>query len=251
MIFDKCKILFTYVFYVFIIRKTFSTKSTIVKWSYVNCKAFINDLNIMCTNFSEDLNETNICHDWTIYNQSNIIYLPEECANKTYTIEKPTNNFINPIQKNFNITINHNYIIPKKYASNTNKYNKVKNCMKIYSQIVEEFSSEEDYKDSKKLRKKFNITDFCINTMLEVIEVFQNRVEFLINQSGTKLFQEVNMTMPEAISKEKKEVKNFQNLEPLNEENLNIVSDNEPKKDCIEYGLKSINEEILVCLKYE
>ena len=251
MIFNIYNILFTYVFYMFIIRKTFSAKKKIMKWNYIDCNIFINDLDIMCTKFSEDLHGINICHDWTISNQSNIIYLPEECANKTYTIEKPTNNFINPIQKNFNITINHNYIIPKKYASNTNKYNKVKNCMKIYSQIVEEFSSEEDYKDSKKLRKKFNITDFCINTMLEVIEVFQNRVEFLINQSKTKIFQEVNMIMPKTISKEKKEVQNYENLEPLNDKNLNIFSDNQPKKDCIEYGLKSISEEILVCLKYE
>jgi hypothetical protein len=104
----------------------------------------------MCKNFSYDLYGINICHDWTIYNQSNIIYLPEECANKTYTIEKPTNNFINPIQKNFNITITNNYIIPKKYASNTNKYNNVNNCMKICTKIVEELSFEENYKVSKK-----------------------------------------------------------------------------------------------------
>ena len=251
MIFNIYNILFTYVFYMFIIRKTFSAKQKKMKWNYIDCNIYINDLDIMCKNFSYDLYGINICHDWTIYNQSNIIYLPEECANKTYTIEKPTNNFINPIQKNFNITITNNYIIPKKYASNTNKYNNVNNCMKICTKIVEELSFEENYKVSKKLRKKLNITDFCINILLEVIEVFQNRVEFLINQSGTKLFQEVNMIMPKAISKEKKEVKNFQNLEPLNEKYLNIVSDNEPKKDCIEYGLKSINEEILVCLKYE
>ena len=251
MIFNIYNILFNYVFYMFIIRKIFSAKQKIIKWNYVDCNIFINDLDIICTKFSEDLHGTNICHDWTLYNQSNIIYLPEECANKTYTIEKPTNNFINPIQKNFNITITNNYIIPQNYASNTNKYNNVNNCMKICTKIIEEFPFEEDYKDIKKVRKKLNLTDFCINTILGVIEVFQNRVEFLINQSGTNLFQDVNMIMPKTISKEKKEVKNFHNLEPLNDKDLHIFSDNEPKKDCIEYGLKSISEEILVCLKYE
>ena len=251
MIFDKCKILFTYVFYVFIIRKTFSTKSTIVKWSYVNCKAFINDLNIMCINFSEDLNETNICHDWTIYNQSNIIYLPEECANKTYTIEEATNIFSNPIQKNFNITITSNYIIPKKYTSNANKYKNVNNCIKFYTRIVKECSIEENYENCKRVKKKLNITEFCINIILEIIETFQDRVKSLINKSEAELLQEDSILMPKSISKEKKEVRISKNLEPLNDKNLNIFNQNEPKKDCVEYGLKSISEDILICLKYE
>ena len=32
-----------------------------------------------------------------VYNQSKIIYLPEECVNKAYTIEEPKNNFIDSI----------------------------------------------------------------------------------------------------------------------------------------------------------
>lgn len=84
-----------------------------------------------------------------------------------------------------------------------------------------------------------------------LIEVFQNKVESLINQSETKLLQEVRMIMPKTISKEKKEDKIFHNLEHLNDNKLNFFNDNDPKKDCVEYGLKSFNEEILVCLKYE
>ena len=250
MIFDICNILFTYIFYVFIIRKTFSENLKIMKWSYMDCNAFINDIDIICTNFSEDLNGANICHDWTIYNQSNIIYLPEECANKTYTIEEPKKNFINPIKNNFNITIANNYIIPKKYISNSNKYSNVNICIKIYTNILKECPFEEDFENCKKLKNKLNITDFCINTILEIIEVFQDKVESLINQSEereTNLFQEVSMIIP----KEKKDSENFQNLEPLNDKKSNIFSDNEPKKDCVEYGLKSNSEEILVCLKYE
>ena len=251
MIFDICNILFTYIFYVFVIRKTFSENLKIMKWSYMDCNAFINDIDIICTNFSEDLNGANICHDWTIYNQSNIIYLPEECANKTYTIEESTNNFINPIQKKFNITITNNYIIPKIYTLNSNKYNNVNNCMKVYTKISKECSLEEDYENCKRIKKKLKISDFCINIILGLIEVFQNKVESLINQSETKLLQEVRMIMPKKISKEKKEDKIFHNLEHLNNNKLNFFNDNDPKKDCVEYGLKSFNEEILVCLKYE
>ena len=253
MILNISNTLFIYTFYVFIIRKTFSAKQKKLKWSYTDCRIFINDLDIICTNnnFSKDLNGTNICKDWTINNQSNIIYLPEECANKIYTIEDPINNFINPIQKNFKISITNNYIIPKKYASNANKYKNINNCMKVCTTFVKKCTLEEDYENCKKVKKKLNLTDFCINTILETIEVFQNRVESLINQSETNFFQEASMIMPKTLSKEKKEVRLFQNLESLNDKKLNIFGENEPKKDCVEYGLKSINEEILVCLKYE
>ena len=233
MIFGIYNIFFIYILYVFIIRKTFSAKQKIIKWSYMDCNIFINDLNIICTNLSEDLNGTNICHDWSIYNQSNIIYLPEECANKTYTIEEPKKNFINPIKNNFNITIANNYIIPKKYISNSNKYSNVNICIKIYTNILKECPFEEDFENCKKLKNKLNITDFCINTILGIIDVFQNKVKSLIKQ------------------KYKKEAKILQNQEPLNDKKLNNFGDNEPKKDCVEYGLKSNSEEILVCLKYE
>ena len=225
MIFDICNILFIYVFYVFIIRKTFSAEQTKNKWNYIDCNIFINDLDIVCSNFSEDLNGANICHDWSIFNQSNIIYLPEECANKIYTIEEP--------QKNFNIIIANNYIIPKKYRSNSNKYTNVNTCIKVYNTILKGCSLEEDFENCKIVKNKLNITDFCVNTILGIIEAFQNRVESIINQ------------------KYKKEVKFLQNLGPLNDKKLNNFNDYEPKKDCIEYGLKSISEEILVCLKYE
>ena len=251
MIFNIYNILFNYFFYIFIIRKTFSAKQKIIKWSYIDCSIFINDLDIICSNFSEDLNGENICQDWTLYNQSNIIYFPEECANKTYTIKEPKKNFINPIQKHFNISIANNYIIPKSYRSNANKFNKVNNCMKAYTKIVKECSLEEDIENCKGVKKKLNISNFCISTILGAIDIFQARVESLINESESKLFHEVSMMIPKKISKEKKEVKIFQSLEPPNEKKLNIFTDNESKKDCVEYGLKSFNEEILVCLKYE
>jgi hypothetical protein len=250
MIFDICYILFIYAFYIFVIRKTFSSNHKIYEWSYMDCNIFINDYDIICTDFSEDLNETNICHDWSIYNQSIIIYLPEECSNKTYTIEKPMNNFNNSIQKSFNITITNNFIIPKNYKSNSDKYFNVNNCLKFFNKVLKECSLEDNFEKCLDVKQKLNITDFCINTILEIIEVFQDKVESLINQSEereTNLFQEVSMIIP----KEKKDSENFQNLEPLNDKKSNIFSDHESKKDCVEYGLKSNSEEILVCLKYE
>ena len=233
MIFGIYNIFFIYILYVFIIRKTFSAKQKIIKWSYMDCNIFINDLDIVCSNFSEDLNGANICHDWSIFNQSNIIYLPEECATTRYTIEESQIPFINPIKNNFNITIANNYIIPKKYISNSNKYSNVNICIKIYTNILKECPFEEDFENCKKLKNKLNITDFCINTILGIIDVFQNKVKSLIKQ------------------KYKKEAKILQNQEPLNDKKLNNFGDNEPKKDCVEYGLKSNSEEILVCLKYE
>lgn len=255
MIFDIYNILFSYIFCVFVIRKAFSSKQKLIKWSYNDCNIYINYLDIICTNYSGNLNGTNICQDWTIFNQSNIIYLPEECAHKTYSIAS-TNNSTKMIQNNFNITITNNYIYPKKYTTNDNKYNRVKKCMKVYTTIVKECTLEEDIENCKKVKQKLNISDFCINLILDIIEEFQNKVESLLNinennQSESKIFQEVNMVLPGKISKEKKEVSKFQNLEHLNGKTLNIINDNKPKKDCVEYGLKSISEEILVCLKYE
>ena len=233
MVFDICNILFAYVFYMFIIRKTFSAKQKRIKWNYNDCNIFINNLDIICTNFSKVVNGANICHDWSIYNQSNIIYLPEECSNKTNTIEESMNKFINPIQKNFNIAIANNYIIPKKYRSNSNKYTNISICMKAYTKISKECSFEEGLEKCKKMKKSLNITDFCLNIILGMVDEFQNRLETLINQEG------------------KKEVKTLKNLEPLNDKKLNDFSDNEPRKDCVEYGLKSNSEDILICLKYE
>jgi len=225
-------VLFVYIFYVYIISKTFSAKQKKIKLNYTECNIYINNLDIICTNFSEDLCGTKICHDWSIYNQSNIIYLPEECSNKTYTIGEPINKFINPIQKYFNIIITNNYIIPSKYKSNSSKYNNVNICMKAYTKISKECSlEEEDSENCKKIQKNLKISDFCKNVVLGMIDEFQNWLEFLANQ------------------KEKKEAITFQNQESLNDKQLNSFSDNEPRKDCVEYGLKS-NEE-LVCLKYE
>jgi hypothetical protein len=225
-------ILFVYIFYVYIISKTFSAKQKKIKLNYTECNIYINNLDIICTNFSEDLFGTKICHDWSIYNQSNIIYLPEECSNKTYTIEEPINKFINPIQKHFNIIITNNYIIPSKYKSNSSKYKNVNICMKVYTKISKECSlEEEDSENCKKMQKNLKISDFCKNIVLEMIEEFQNWLESLVNR------------------KEKKEVIILENQESLNDKKLNSFSDNEPRKECVEYGLKS-NEEIF-CLKYE
>jgi len=232
MIFGFGNFLFVYVFYMFIIRKTFSKKQERIKWTYRHCNIYINDLDIICKNFSNYLNGVNICQDWSIYNQSNILYLPEECANKTYTIEEPINKLINPIQKNFNITITNNYIIPKKYKTNSNIYNNISICIKAYNKISK-VCSFEDFEKCKKMRKKLNITDFCLNIVLEMLDELQNRLEVIVNQN------------------EKKEVKILKNLEPLNDKKLNDFSDNEPRKDCVEYGLKSDSEDILICLKYE
>ena len=225
-------ILFVYIFYVYIISKTFSAKQKKIKLNYTECNIYINNLDIICTNFSEDLFGTKICHDWSIYNQSNIIYLPEECSNKTYTIEEPINKFINPIQKHFNIIITNNYIIPSKYKSNSSKYKNVNICMKVYTKISKECSlEEEDSENCKKMQKNLKISDFCKNIVLEMIEEFQDWLESLVNR------------------KEKKEVIILENQESLNDKKLNSFSDNEPRKECVEYGLKS-NEEIF-CLKYE
>lgn len=80
--------------------------------------------------------------------------------------------------------------------------------MKVYTKISKECSLEEDYENCKRI-KKLKISDFCINIILGLIEVFQNKVESLINQSETKLLQEVRMIMPKTISKEKKRTKFF------------------------------------------
>ncbi len=259
-------------------------------WNYKSCKAFLNTLNITCTKFHSN-EIINICENWEATNITGVENIPEECQNKKYILTLLVKKSNQTTKKDIILFIKKQNYSKENIKSDTISLNLVKkieidiiNCLKIFDkfeQIISyDFNENELNKNEiKKWKKKLNVSSFCIEIIIHTITNIEKNIDSVINDENyseeEELFR-INFGSNEYInnimkinyknyekrgdkkSKDYKKKKYFETEKKKNMKRIEDYDDNElenyynnSKKDCVEYGLKSLEENIIVCTKYE
>jgi len=252
-----------------------------VTWNYEKCSKYINNLDIICIKINKDDNGVIYCDDWEINNISILFIIPDECFNKVYNLDLLVENY-NILEKiNFNLYINKEKII--KYKNEElklfkNKKEDIKQCLKIFNEYEKEreFILDEKKNEIIKFNKKINISVFCYSLVPDLISFLENNVKMIKNINNNKnnkseiIDYYLNNIKIENIENIMKYIYEYNNNEDKSyfpkanryNENGYIKKfddyDNEledyylkSQKDCVEYGLKSLKEDIVICTKYE
>ena len=158
-----------------------------------------------------------------------------------------------------------------------NYYPEMQKCMNDFAKYEEEcglnkpLDENEKKKCNKFWEKHFN-TPMCFN----LIKQFESKIEPFINEKLSKFYENNEIDLQKNIDyyidcfyEDKIEDNNYNDFEEenvkekryfsdVNKKQKNDDEDNEFEnnyknsgKDCVEYGLKSLKEEIIVCTKYE
>ena len=253
-------------------------------WNYHSCKRYLNTLNITCTKYHS--NEViNICEKWQTNNITGVANIPEECQNKKYVLTLSIKKSNQTIKKDIIL-----FLKKQDYSKENIKSDEIKKiekevgcCLKIFDkfdQIISyDFNENELNKNViKEWKKKLNISNFCIEIIITTITNLEKNIDSIINDenySEEELYK-INFGSNEYVNnimkinyqnyqkngeKKTKTHKKKKYFETDKKRNMNRIEDyddnelenyyNNSKKDCVEYGLKSLDENIIVCTKYE
>ena len=252
-----------------------------VTWNYEKCSIYINNLDIICIKIKKDDNGAIYCDDWEINNISILFIIPEECFNKVYNLDLLVENY-NILEKiNFNLYIDKEKII--RYKNEELKLFKsrkedIKQCWKTFKQYKKECVIGIDEKNNEiiKCNRRMNISIFCYCLLPDLISFLENNtkmikniynnkknksdlIDYYLNNIKIENIKDIMQYFYEYKNNEEKSY--FPNTNKYNENGyINKFDDydNEledyylkSKKDCVEYGLKSLKEDIIICTKYE
>ena len=252
-------------------------------WTYIKCKNYLNNLDIICTKITDNQIFT-ICEDWKTKEPLSINNIPKNCLNKIYILSLIINEENTSSKVNFVVNIKEQKIMGKEFKNN-NKHlyhidEDIMKCLNFFENFEEIFTSIMNDYDGKKmkyndLKKKLNVSSFCIDLSLNLINQLENHVENKPLKNNTKSPKKeydynnylnnkiYNCIKPNEVNDEDKYISGNDNMKYFdvnergenNQGNNNNDNDNELRssqyssKDCVEYGLK--NEEYIICTKYE
>ena len=244
-------------------------------WSYQKCKNILNNLDITCKNISKEKDGNYICKEWEINYLLDYFLIPEECTNKKYLLNFIVKNSNPPVNKKLYFYLGNNFEFQNKFINkNIDKNDKKKMCLKIFEDL--EKISNINITDENNINIKEYITNYCNNLLniennppfknIEIMNNLKNKVvnKFIIktinknieNKDNNQVIKNIKNKIENDEYEEEKEneeeVKSYFNSMKKNEEDIdNFNGHSKNGKDCIEYGLKSIKEDIIVCTKYE
>ena len=223
-------------------------------WNYDKCKQYLNTLNIICTKIDETKIYT-LCEKWKTKKPSVINNIPKYCQNKKYILTLLISTFNPPIKAYSIIDI-------KKQNKEIEKYEKdeeIEQCFELFDNFEKKYLLNfTEIKDQKRIlmeyKDKLNMSNFCIDFSLNIIIHLINNYKSNYNKSYNKEIAHNQYTDFDDEDNDFKEENNYfessETNEKSNQANEN-ESDKNSQKDCVEYGLKSDKEEILVCKKHE
>ena len=226
----------------------------------------INDLYKYCSKYAIDENGFNSCikldKNFHIYNN-----IPKDCYK---VIDNDSNNFVD-LNKQNNYINNYNLM-----NVNLDNYKldkeQINQCLIFYKQFEQKCNYEKNNKEktcNNWLRKQ-KISKFCYYAIFDIMNNFEIEVFNLVKYNGLNIedikmndiiysylnnLKKENIEKIIKIMKEDEAAKNNNLFEET--ENDDEVDEEENlfikylKKDCVEYGLKSSSENIIVCTKYE
>jgi hypothetical protein len=225
-----------------------------------------------------------ICEDWKTKEPLSINNIPKNCLNKIYILSLIINEENTSSKVNCIVNIKEQKIMGKEFKNN-NKHlyhidEDIMKCLNFFENFEEIFTSIMNDYDGKKmkyndLKKKLNVSSFCIDLSLNLINQLENHVENKPLKNNTKSPKKeydynnylnnkiYNCIKQNEVNDEDKYISGNDNMKyfEVNErgENNQGINNNDndnelqssqySSKDCIEYELK--NEEYIICSKYE
>jgi len=250
-------------------------------WTYIKCKNYLNNLDIICTKITDNQIFT-ICEDWKTKEPLSINNIPKNCLNKIYILSLIINEEKSSSKINCVINIKEQKIMGKEFKNN-NKHlyhidEDIMKCLNFFENFEEIFTSIMNDYDGKKmkyndLKKKLNVSSFCIDLSLNLINQLENHVENKPLKNNTKSPKKeydynnylnnkiYNCIKQNEVNDEDKYISGNDNMkyfevnergennQGINNNDNELQSSQYSSKDCVEYGLK--NEEYIICTKYE
>ena len=254
-----------------------------INWNSEKCNKFINNLDIICIKIKKNKNGIEYCDEWEVNNIPNIFIIPEECYNKKYNLNISAESHKSK-KFNFDIYIDREKIIKikkKELEIFKTKKEDIKYCLKEFYKTFSTKANNEEEEKEKNENKKLTISSFCYYTIDDLFKYIEKNANIMIkyyNKNNKDMdvsktidyyLNNIKLENIENIMKNIYEYNNNQRKSYFEEENKNKYykndyfnsledDDNEfekydliRRKDCIEYGIKSINEDIIICTKYE
>lgn len=246
----------------------------------LNCIEIINNLDIICMEFKIMVNKTGICEKCEVRNFSNLINIPSRCYNKIYNLDLYVQNSNSSKKLNFYFYLEPNNINYKISKGNNFKKEKkqIKKCAHFFNLYEKKCSMDVENKMKRKKCDKwlenYKISKFCYYVIIDIINNFENNVINIIKNitEGSKAFninntfnvylenlkyENIENIIKIEFDKNKKQKNYFdepryhyEDEDYTNNDKLEIYFI-KSRKDCVEYGLKSLNEDFIICTKYE
>ena len=250
-------------------------------WTYIKCKNYLNNLDIICTKITDN-QIFSICEDWKTKEPLSINNIPKNCLNKIYILSLIINEENTSSKVNCIVNIKEQKIMGKEFKNN-NKHlyhidEDIMKCLNFFENFEEIFTSIMNDYDGKKmkyndLKKKLNVSSFCIDLSLNLINQLENHVENKPLKNNTKSPKKeydynnylnnkiYNCIKQNEVNDEDKYISGNDNMkyfevnergennQGINNNDNELQSSQYSSKDCVEYGLK--NEEYIICTKYE
>ena len=247
--------------------------SSDIQFLYNNCIKYIEQLDIECLKFEENTNGIFECINWDVNNILAFIDIPKECLNKEYNLDILAKNMSLPFKINSNIFIENktlNHLKKKEVKIFLNKKEEISKCIDIITEYLKicllSKSNNKRKNDCKEWKKSQDAKEFsfCIYLIEEFYHFIKPkskdkkvRKNITLDDISFKdiqfIFQEnINNTLinlSEEIYEEKYDL-NFITEESGNDNDIR-ESETNSIKDCIEYGLNPLNEDLIICIKYE
>ena len=256
-----------YIIFLYLLKTIICSK----KLNYNRCGKYLNDIYKYCSKYAIDENGFNSCirldNSFHIYNN-----IPKDCYK---IINNDSNNSFDSNKQNNNN--NNNYISVKDINLNDYKLDKdqIKQCLTFYKQFEQKCNYEKKNHNTETIcnnwLRKQKISKFCYYAIFDIMNNFEIEAFNLVKNNDLNIedltmndiiyyylnnLRKENIDKIIEIMKEDEEAKNNNSLE---ETKFNDDEDDEAdnsfikylKKDCVEYGLKSSKENIIVCTKYE
>lgn len=251
-------------------------------WGYYKCKKYLSSLDIFCYKINKE-GIFNFCEVWEAKDINALLKVQNLCLYHKYVLPLiyKYSNSTSKIDSIIDIDLLNisEYKSKKRGKIIIQKDKEIKQCLKYFEKFLELSSLDNiDFDEINSiffdLKKKLNSSNFCIDFSIHLI----NELEKSLNSEKTtnnninsemEFTDYVNYKLANFIHEGLNET-NKQTIEKNDDLESLICSDSEikkkydqdyendletyylnSKKDCVEYGLKSSTEDIIVCLKYE
>ena len=243
------------------------------------CNEYINNLDIICKTTKKNEKGIEYCHEWEINNNYIIFIIPEKCYNIMYNLDLLVDNYDKLEKKKLNLYMDKERFIEyknKELEVFKNKKEDIKKCFKNFNEYQKKIYSLKSnvYNEHK---RNYKISVLCYYTMIDIFDYIEKNINLIQKNNNNKemdanetidyYFKNINIKNFEKIMKDIYEYNNNEKINYNDKPNINSKNgyfdnyndnyneleyyDLKSKKDCIEYGLKSLKEDNIICTKYE
>ena len=247
--------------FIFLLYFAISIKCSNFQFSYEKCIKYIKNLNITCSKFNKDNTGSLVCEKWKPNNITAIFEIPIECQNKEYNLDILINNSNSIEIINCKIFMHKEILFnfqtqeaQKKFKEKVEILKCMKYLLNYFHKCIVGKNKSSKLNQCKEWKKKeinnnFNICFNQLEFFEKILYPKNDKLKFrnLLNDAFN--ISNIEFNYDEEKIEEKRD--NFFFANKIDNENDNKNNLNESNKDCIEYGLNPLNEDLIICTKYE